>query len=775
MDLLRFIIDVQRVSEQEWSVSMKPVNPAHPEDPPEPAVYTRRIRRSSAGRLVFPQPPESEVEAMPPTAPHRALCSTTTLQEIDKIYRAIIGHLPDKQNRDVEAFGRYLSATLLGSDGWQRITTYAGNSSIELALRWDASQHELARLPWEMMYGSANFLTGEPTHLVAITRLVTGSMHNIDPLPLPLKVLFVVGTDLNQSQIRPGAEYLGLLRRLEATGKLSFQSRIMLSATSQDLLDEIRHWHPSVVHFICHGGNDPQGRRGYLELTNEDQRDRNPIKPIFAESLLPILMAGGSPPLVVLNTCYSGKAATQEAVPLAVDLVKGGIPIVVGMAGRVADKACRLFTRCFYEALLQTASLVAATAEGRRAGFMHVGDPLSSVDWAFPTVFLTEGVSPLVKVAPEEQGNWGLLQEAARLYYTLDHPPVFCDRLIFIEAYQRLIGGQEEHSGIKVLAVEAKGLERDAKYGKTCLLQELAAQAVRDGHVPCLLSNNRYTDPPDTPLALAKEIVKAIHTTCQRLQLPMKSLQSYECHKLKQLVMDPHIQVELDPRVSDVLDLQDSPSDPEVVAAALRVDLEDLAIIARQRYSSAKVLILIDDAHRCRVEPRGKAALDLLLYLLTLNGLVRRGSPFRIVFTYSRPTEPEYMAASDMLYGVVSNGPQHIEYLQLEEFRGPGKEQREEGCYRHDEYHLVYQQFLLGHNWVVACQHLPEADTGNREEQLYVRLHEVTEGIPSRFQFTNKGLKALLSLAADYHILEKADDDDLLAQMKDLTSQKGGR
>jgi hypothetical protein len=153
----------------------------------------------------------------------------------------------------------------------------------------------------------------------------------------------------------------------------------------------------------------------------------------------------------------------------------------------------------------------------------------------------------------------------------------------------------------------------------------------------------------------------------------MKAPKSYECYKLNQMVVDPQVQVELDPHVSDALDLQGSASDPEVVAAALYRDLDDLAALARQRFSDAKVLILIDEAHRCRVEPRGKAALDLLLHLLTLNGLACRGSPFRIVFTYSRPTEPEYMTASDILYGVVSSGPQHIEYLQLEEFRGPGE------------------------------------------------------------------------------------------------------
>jgi hypothetical protein len=82
---------------------------------------------------------------------------------------------------------------------------------------------------------------------------------------------------------------------------------------------------------------------------------------------------------------------------------------------------------------------------------------------------------------------------------------------------------------------------------------------------------------------------------------------------------------------------------------------------------------------------------------------------------------------------------------------------------------------LLGHGLVVARNPLPSADTSNIEEQLYVRLHQATKGIPSRFQFSNVGLEAMLYLAADAHILERVDDDDVLAQMKDLTSQKGGR
>ena len=64
---------------------------------------------------------------------------------------------------------------------------------------------------------------------------------------------------------------------------------------------------------------------------------------------------------------------------------------MVGMAGEIADQACRLFSLLFYESLLRDGQLAFAASQGRRLGIIGVGnsDPRTSVDWALPTIFLS--------------------------------------------------------------------------------------------------------------------------------------------------------------------------------------------------------------------------------------------------------------------------------------------------------------------------------------------------------------------------------------------------
>ena len=99
----------------------------------------------------------------------------------------------------------------------------------------------------------------------------------------------------------------------------------------------------------------------------------------------------------MLNACYSGAQppADRAAAPLATEMVKHGIPIVVAMWGRVSDRACRLFTWCFYEALLWSKPIPQAVAAGRRMAFEEQGDP-AGADWAFPAIFLDETVRSVV-------------------------------------------------------------------------------------------------------------------------------------------------------------------------------------------------------------------------------------------------------------------------------------------------------------------------------------------------------------------------------------------
>ena len=367
MTVLRFVIDGVLVNDnQEWEIRI------HLETLENAPIHIRQIQRRAIGFMAFPQPPQDEAQDIPNAALHKPLCTTTEVADILSVYLNIIRREPDTAKRDMETFGRYLAQTLLDQKAWDAIDAIAQGQPIELSICSYAGMCELARLPWEMMYGTTNFLVAETERPVAITRLITSEDLMQPPaqdpadqiqLPSPLKVLFVVGSNLSDARILPGAEYLSLLRRLEAKGTLNFQSRILLAATITNLEDTVKIWRPSVVHFICHGGYD-EHQGGVLELTPEDERDPQPQ--LFAKELLPLLTPDQLRPLVVLNACYSGMATTLAYAPLAIELIQGGLPMVVAMVGSVADRACRLFTRSFYQTLLKGGSIVEATAQLHR-------------------------------------------------------------------------------------------------------------------------------------------------------------------------------------------------------------------------------------------------------------------------------------------------------------------------------------------------------------------------------------------------------------------------
>lgn len=760
---MRFVIDGELINELEWEIRIySETLERHP-------IHTRRLQRSTSGSLAFPQPPQSEGQALPDAALHKRLCTTSVTADIHAVYQNIIRRDPEVSKKDIETFARYLASTLLNQEAWEAINAIAPDQPIELALCSHSGVHELSLLPWEMMYGSSNFLVAETHRPVAITRLITrlGRAHKhvpLDPLPLPLKVLFVVGNALSDTRIRPGAEYLGLLRRLEAQGILNFQSRILLAATGQKLEDEVKRWRPSVIHCICHGGYDEE-QGGFLEFVSEDEREQSAR--FFAPALLPRLTPDNLRPLVVLNACDSGMSTALAGPPLAVELIRGGLPVVVAMGGSVADRACRLFTRRFYEALLTGESIVEATAGGRRAGFVEVHGHQSDVDWIFPTLFLAEGVSPRIGIDTHATESWQNVQRIASSYYTVGTSSPFCDRLAFIEAYECLVNSSNDRPDFKVLAIEAcpadtAALDRRPRYGKTRLLQELAARAVRDGHMPCLLTG---PEAPSDPLAVGRKLVQAIHQTYQHFDLPWpldaEGCLAYEFFRLRKAGRDHQACANLSPLLRQTLQLHDDCFDHlSVIAAALRIDLDNLAVLARKRSPQARVLLLVDDVHAFGVAPTPRSALDLFLrHLLIAEGLLHPGDALRVIFTYSKAMVSEYRPAVGILTEYVQNTQGFLRYLPLEAFRSPADPRRDQHV--QDECYLAYQQFLLARNLVIPQRTRPE-----KREQVYKDLHEAIGGIPSRLSALNVALETTLSLFKKWDILEVADDEDVLLQLE---------
>ncbi len=341
-----------------------------------------------------------------------------------------------------------------------------------------------------------------------------------EPLEMPPRVLFVIGTSAVDPDIRPGAEVLGLLRDLKS-GNRSVFPRVLEGASPRKLRAMMASFRPQVVHFICHGKVD--AGKGYLELTpDEPGQDKRR----FAEALLTDLDVDGVlPQAVVLSACETGTMMQgQRAAPLATKLVEGGIPIVVGMAGRVSDLACRLFTRRFGETLLKGEPLVKATSDARRAAFADATP--RTIDWVYPAVFFAEhvpsGFAPVAPAAPGEQ----IASQVWIDKYDVERPPVFCGRQEFFDAYEQLFATTGARP---VLAAFG-----DSKSGKSRLIMELTAQALRDGHIPIVVSrDNPIWEPPRTASELIGALVEALVVAYSVFSLQTEMPASFQVQELE--------------------------------------------------------------------------------------------------------------------------------------------------------------------------------------------------------------------------------------------------
>lgn len=582
---------------------------------------------------------------------------------------------------DIQELGRFLFGRLLGDAAWNALCAdalAAGTGVIELALRFTDKRYELHRFPWELMVGPNGFLAhGAPgVPPASVTRLVqrpkaypaSPTVPNIDcTFHSPPRLLFVVGASLADRRIWPGAEIFGLLRQLDARG-LTVRTRTLLTASTASLREAITEFEPDLVHFTCHGDikeGDPDAR-GFLEFQREDRKG---VIHRFASELAADLRAGKrTPPVVLLSACYSGAtpppAAAKPLAPpgdelipsgdegtprtagadrigsLAAELVAGGVPVVIGMGGRVADSACRLFARYFGEALIGGSSLVAAVARGRQAAFLDGDDP-DTVDWAFPVLFLDEQLpethAPVDRTGPDPHR---VLRNRIRHYGVPAHP-VFCGRHEFFERYETLFRSTIEKP---VLAIHTSST--DLGIGRSRLLKELAARALRDGHVPVLVSSPlpKWPQPPFPSAAhLAVEIVRAIDHACAAFDLPVPC-RSATLGRI--LDANPHLELAAELAAateryefSSILDrlLGDITTSPSsgTLKLALQHDFNQVIKAARlhapaELSAQGRVVLLLDDVDRY-----GAAIVPLCTALIGDFGLGSISEPVPVVLCYS--------------------------------------------------------------------------------------------------------------------------------------------
>jgi hypothetical protein len=654
---------------------------------------------------------------------------------------------------DTERFGRYLFQVLIGDDALARIRAQGPLEAIAL----DCEERDFSRIPWEMLWLDDNFAA---YHGVGITRVLGTQPAAPKDVTISPVVLFVIGSEVNDPRIRAAAEYLALLKRLETKG-LQIESHVIARATSKKIADAVERLKPAIVHFICHGG--PAGSN-YIELASDDPT--RPFDKLDPEQLANLVQ--GIPSAIVLNACDTAggiSVASSDSATLALSIARKGPPVVIGMAGRVADLACRLFTRQFYEALVSGRSLEDATAAGRREGLLHGSKLSTTVDWAMPTLFVREGVR--LRMDPQLLQIQKERAQRANAYRKTTDPLLICGRSEFLDAQQTLLEeGDTDAPKVLVLKVCDRAAKvSNPRYGMTRSLEELAARAAKHGHIPCLVrlskAQGAIVDPPRTPLKLAQSILAQFEPTRERFGL-RGAIKSQVMHLAPALKSGDTSR--LSDSVRSKLDFHPAPGadEPheEVIRAALREDLEALAADIRALPGTAphaRVLVLIDDLHAC-----AEAATVLVGRWLQAQGLGRAArseedwkagiGPIPVVLAYSAPTaisDKIYESTARELQRLTEQSPTLFQLHELKPFVSP----------EHDD--LPYQQFLLSRVPMLVLDPSFSQDT---HVECLKQLHFETYGVPSRFSkdVGNESVHAVVNTAKALKVLTAAQDDDLL-------------
>jgi hypothetical protein len=715
---------------------------------------------------LFPVPPQADIDKIPAaektsqTSLYAQYCAPANPSVLSNAYGTIIaGWGKTSGGIDAVAFGRYLFTTLMGTytetaNGntglWADIWRVAGTSSVLLTLRAHSEDTAINRLPWEMMHAGprgrqegshAGFLAQQPR--VSITRQVSDATTSFPKeFRSPPSVLFVVGlkrTDqglIIDEAIRPGAEYIGLVRGVEQEG-LALKTHLLLEATPDSLGQAVANLHPSIVHFTCHGDYEMEKgiQTGTLLLVSND--GKSTVK-VSAGALLPKLEGV---PIVVLNACNTANQiaehlpqatqAGQVAVPLAVELIKGGIPIVLGMAGQVADDACRLFTRRFYEALLLGGNLAQAAAEGRRVGIIGQGsiNTETSADWGFPVLFTSSGVKGgqiVVTTPSDEEKNW--LSSARQFAKWQDqkeaHP--FCDRVDYFRWYNILMSEPRvqvtlspDRQEIGVLAVYVSEVNnKEGMWGRTRLLYNMAAEAARNGHLPWLITNDAVMTPDATTDAtMLQTLFRASEASAQTLGIDLFPTWN------QLMVLDTSgtpVPPEASPgvRLAILREKYAPPDSPSGVAQAFWEDVVEYLGQLRSAFPwfTGKLLILIDDVHLM-----SKSATDLLGAMLEKGRSLLR-KDVRLVFTYagagntaSTSGTPSGSSRAKRLEAIVGVG---VKSCELSAFGKPHEE-----C-------LAYMQYLYGWRQNGLARPLTINRASKAVDSFFKRMSQDVAGIP---------------------------------------------
>lgn len=257
----------------------------------------------------------------------------------------------------------------------------------------------LAELPWELLF------RGDTGSYLSLDRQTPVLRHlevaqPVLPLLLPttLKVLGVAAAprELAGLDLARERQELESQRKSARRWQVAFLAKPTVEELRKSLMAEGSH----VLHFMGHGGFDPELQEGVLYF--EDGHGN--AAPWTGNALAAKLAGISSLRLVVLNACHTATTGNRGNLfgGVAAALVRSGLPAVIAMQQPISDAAAIAFSQAFYLQLAAGAGLEEALTEGRQA--IHTLKP-ESPEWAIPVLFSRTAAGGLFEVGDQNPGR----------------------------------------------------------------------------------------------------------------------------------------------------------------------------------------------------------------------------------------------------------------------------------------------------------------------------------------------------------------------------------
>lgn len=298
------------------------------------------------------------------------------------------------ESADPVSYGRRLFAAL-GGDAFAALLAdlpYAPDPNSLIALR--TADPELAGIPWEYLHGpdtDDEFLILD----YLLVREVPGARIPQPPDPTRPWRLVALGSDplLEEARdpqtgllARVPLPRLQVVRDLDALrdGLLAQQPPTPLRwqrlAPTRGALIDLTGGDPLLFHYTGHG-DIADGKPILCFDDGAGRMDPQPVREL-ARGLR------GRVYLAVLNACRTADVS-EPGANLALDLVRGGIPAVLGSQYSVLDEAAAAFAATFYQHLAAGAAPAEALYRARlRLHDAYRGDPSQ---WGIPALYLAAG------------------------------------------------------------------------------------------------------------------------------------------------------------------------------------------------------------------------------------------------------------------------------------------------------------------------------------------------------------------------------------------------